>query len=121
VSVLERQFAAAWVVRCPDLPFVQQFALPAWVDWAQERKAAGLIKRARPMAADFAWPDARVAVEIQGGTWVKGGHSTGAGIRRDVTKSNLAQLSGWACLALTADMIEPSWLARLEQLVRSRL
>lgn len=120
MSRLERRFAAAWVVRCPDLPYVQQYPLPAWVTWAQERKAQGLVKVARPMVADFAWPDARVAVEIQGATWVKGGHSTGKGIARDAAKSNLAQLSGWILLALTAEMIQPEWLARLETALRSR-
>lgn len=72
------------------------------------------------MVADFAWPEARIAVEVQGATWVKGGHSTGAGIARDAAKSNLAQLSGWVLLALTAEMIRPDWLARLETALRSR-
>ena len=120
-SQLERKFAAAWVVRCPDLPYVEQFALPAWVEWAQQRKAQGLVKNARSMVADFAWPDAQVAVEVQGATWVTGGHSTGTGIARDAAKSNLAQLNGWVLVALTAEMINPDWLSRLEEGVRSRL
>ena len=55
---------------------------------------------------DFAWPDDRVLLEIQGGTWVKSGHTTGQGIRRDCEKSNLAQLQDWTCLHFTAGMID---------------
>lgn len=121
-SGLETRFAAAWVVRCPDLPYQSQFVCPAWRTFAEERKAQGLVKAARPMVADFAWPDAEVVVEIQGGTWVSSrGHTSGKGIQRDLVKSALAQLGGWICIGLTAEMINEEWLARLEALLRSRL
>jgi hypothetical protein len=121
-SGLEAAFAAAWVVRCPDLPYQSQFVCPAWRSYAEERKAQGLVKAARPMVADFAWPDAAVVVEIQGGTWVsRSGHTSGKGVQRDLIKSALAQMGGWLCIGLTSDMINEQWLARLEILLRSRL
>jgi len=56
---------------------------------------------------DFIFPLVRVAVEVQGGTWMaKGGHNTGGGIRRDAEKNNLAVAAGWQCFYFTADMIE---------------
>jgi very-short-patch-repair endonuclease len=55
---------------------------------------------------DFAWPDQRVAVELDGGIWTKGGHSTGGGIMRDMEKSNAAQLSGWLVLRFSDKHLE---------------
>jgi len=55
---------------------------------------------------DFAWPNQKVLVEVQGAVWVKGGHSTGTGITRDAEKNNLAILAGWKPLIVTADHIK---------------
>jgi hypothetical protein len=54
---------------------------------------------------DYARPDAKVAVEIEGGTWVRGRHVTGAGYSRDAEKYNVAQLRGWIVIRLTSDML----------------
>ena len=55
---------------------------------------------------DLGWPDHSLLCEIQGATWVKGGHSTGVGIRRDCEKNNLAVLDGWRVLVFTGDHIK---------------
>ena len=52
----------------------------------------------RKFRFDFCWREARLLVEINGGTFTQGGHSTGLGIRRDYEKGNLAQLAGWRVL-----------------------
>lgn len=52
---------------------------------------------------DFAIPACRLLIEINGGTWVKSGHSTGKGITRDYHKSNTAVMLGWNQLTFTAD------------------
>lgn len=54
---------------------------------------------------DFAWPDYKLAVEVQGGTWIGGAHARGWGIKRDCEKANLAVLAGWRVLTFTADMV----------------
>lgn len=59
---------------------------------------------------DLAWPvlatpqeypgsnlDA-LAIEVQGGIWVAGGHSRGAGMRKDWEKYNMAAVLGWRIL-----------------------
>ena len=71
---------------------------------------------------DFAWPNDndRLLVEIQGGTWVKSGHTTGTGIRRDCEKGNLAQLQDWVCLHFTADMIDDGTAIRHVKLALER-
>jgi hypothetical protein len=122
-SHLEVRFAAQWTVRYPELPFEREHVIPGWRGWAAEKKAMGLTTKAVPMRADFAWPAARVALEIQGGQWVKSGHSSGSGLERDAAKALLAQLDGWALIALTERMLTRQaeiWLPRLEQLIRTR-
>ena len=55
---------------------------------------------------DFAIPERKLLIEIQGGTWVSNtGHSSGSGIRRDCEKINLATLAGWRVLHFTGDMV----------------
>lgn len=47
---------------------------------------------------DFAWPDERVAVELQGGIFTEGRHSRGQGMLNDMEKLNCAQKMGWTVL-----------------------
>jgi very-short-patch-repair endonuclease len=123
-SRLEAQFAHTWGRLYPGLPFVREVSIPPWQAWAVERKALGLAKVRRAYVADFAWPDARVVVEVQGGTWVKSGHSTGTGIQRDAIKALTAAAGGWVVLGLTGEMIGPQgsvWLPKVAGLIRSRI
>ena len=39
-------------------------------------------------------------------TLIRGGHSTGTGIRRDYTKQNLCQIAGYKLLTFDADMVK---------------
>lgn len=54
---------------------------------------------------DFAWPDHRLLVEVQGGIWTVSGHSTGKGITRDVEKLAAATIAGWRVLQVTSDHV----------------
>ena len=46
---------------------------------------------------DYAWPDHKIAVEIEGGIWMKGrgAHSWPVNIIRDMEKQNEAGKLGW--------------------------
>lgn len=55
---------------------------------------------------DAAWPDLRVAVEIQGGGWKRGRHHRGRGYQNDCLKRNAATLAGWAVLTYTTDDLD---------------
>lgn len=55
---------------------------------------------------DFAWPEHRLLLEVQGGVWKLGGHTSGAGVTRDCEKATLAALGGFRCLAVTRKHIE---------------
>lgn len=59
----------------------------------------------RRLEFDRAWPEARVAVEIQGGTWNRGKHGRGKGISEDAKKACLAAAYGWRLFPLTSDML----------------
>ncbi len=54
---------------------------------------------------DFAWPDAKVAVEIHGGAHLgqRGGHTSAKGLHRDAEKSSAAAMAGWLLLTLTGE------------------
>lgn len=67
---------------------------------------------------DFAHRDLRIAIEIQGATYVKGAHSTGAGIRRDAEKLNAVVLEGYRPLLFTTDMLHGPALADSLETIR---
>ena len=47
-----------------------------------------------------------LAVEIQGGIWMKkGGHNTGQGIKKDCEKHTLTTLAGYWSMAFTGDHV----------------
>jgi hypothetical protein len=55
---------------------------------------------------DGAWIEERIAYEVNGATYVKGGHSTGNGIHRDYEKANAAVLLGWRLFVFDRKMID---------------
>lgn len=61
---------------------------------------------ARRWRLDFAWPDLRVGVEVEGGIWTGGRHSRGAGFEADCAKYNEAAIQGWLVLRMTTAMVD---------------
>jgi very-short-patch-repair endonuclease len=47
---------------------------------------------------DFSWPEQKLAIEIEGGVWNGGRHTTGAGFSADCEKRAEAVLLGWRVL-----------------------
>lgn len=69
---------------------------------------------------DFAWPDQKVALEIEGGVFIQGRHSRGAGMLGDMEKYNAAAADGWRVFRVTPKQIgdgsalttmQSAWLA----------
>lgn len=55
---------------------------------------------------DLAWPDRKLAVEVEGGIWKGGRHTRGLGYERDCEKYNTAALHGWRVLRFTVGMVK---------------
>jgi very-short-patch-repair endonuclease len=50
---------------------------------------------------DYAWPELRIALEVEGGVWTGGRHTRGSGFLKDVKKYNAAAALGWRVLRCT--------------------
>jgi very-short-patch-repair endonuclease len=127
---------------------------PAEQDWEEallllmraenlpEPKSQYRFYRGRRWAFDFAWPQKKVAVEVEGGTWGNpvtchacgktvrrqtkkgrwytvregGRHNTGKGFESDVEKYTMAALLGWRVVRVTTNHIRKGqaidWIRR---------
>jgi len=74
----------------------------------------------RKFRLDFAWPAHKLGVEVQGGTWIKGGHTTGGGLERDYDKLNTASAGGWTVLMFSRKMIESGYAVEMIKQVMSK-
>lgn len=60
---------------------------------------------------DFAWPErGLIAVEIEGGVFIHGGHSRGVDFTDDCEKYNIAALLGWRVYRFTVKQFESGWV-----------
>lgn len=55
---------------------------------------------------DLAFVDQKVAIEQEGGVWIQGRHSRGAGMVKDMEKYNAAGLLGWRVFRFTPQQIQ---------------
>lgn len=55
---------------------------------------------------DFAFENANVAIEVDGGAYSQGRHTRGAGYEADCEKLNTAALHGWTVFRVTPGMID---------------
>lgn len=89
-STLETAFDYYWRALAPDTPppvAEYHFAMP------------------RRWAFDFCWPDAMVAVELEGGTRQNGRHNRAQGYEKDCEKYNEATRRGWRLYRFTSNML----------------
>jgi very-short-patch-repair endonuclease len=54
---------------------------------------------------DFAWPELKLAVEVEGGVFSNGRHSRGKGFTEDCIKYNSAVQLGWRVLRFTTGQV----------------
>jgi very-short-patch-repair endonuclease len=68
---------------------------------------------------DYAVPDKSVAIEVEGGAWISGRHTRGAGYVADLEKYNTATVMGWRVLRFTPQQIsDGTALNLIEQLLK---
>lgn len=118
MSALEDQFLGLWQAHNHSLPLEREFSeIDAWEKDFQERHAKS--KRSKRYRLDFAHPNSRTGIEIQGGVYMRGRHVTGSGYERDCRKYNLAYTSGWTIFLLTSTMAKDAfWHALIAEHVR---
>lgn len=94
-SPLEAKFESIWVREFnPESPYL----FPLRKEYRFHPK--------RRYRFDFAWPDMKVALELDGGLFLKrGGHTSCSGKTRDCEKDFLAIQNGWYVIRWTAAMI----------------
>ena len=54
----------------------------------------------------MAWPDRRLAAEVEGGTFCTSRHTTGTGFHNDCIKYNTAVEMGWRVLRFDSKLIK---------------
>lgn len=54
---------------------------------------------------DFCWIPQKIALEIEGGIWIRGGHNRGKGFISDCDKYNKATLDGWRVFRVTTNHV----------------
>jgi len=83
-----------------------------------EFEVEGLVE-GRKFRVDVCWRASMTVLEMDGGIWKVGGHSTGRGILRDMEKANLLQVAGWIVLRVTPQQLcTTETLQLLQQVLR---
>lgn len=103
-SILEKRFENLWESLFPQI----------------DLEAEVCLIPNRRFRFDYVNHEAKVAIEINGQIWQKGGHSSGTGIMRDYEKLNLAQKEGYIVFQLCCKMITKDWLSAIAQTIENR-
>lgn len=59
----------------------------------------------RKWRIDFAWPEQRVALEVEGAVWTSGRHTRGSGFVKDLVKYNELARMGWRLVRITPNQL----------------
>lgn len=76
--------------------------------------------KSRRWRADFAWLEARLLIEIEGGIWNRGRHLTPAGFIRDAEKYLAATLQGWTVIRLAPNMLTADTIRQIQEYGKGR-
>lgn len=82
-----------------------------WAEWSFHPE--------RKWRFDFACPEDKVAIEIDGGLWSGGRHSGGIGQKKDMEKMNAAAELEWIVFHFTPDE-QYDHLSQVENLLKKR-
>lgn len=106
-SHLEARFLAMWESSYPTIPLDREV----------------ILVPKRRYRFDFAHGPSKVAIEINGGTFMRKptGHTSGTKLDRDYTKYNLALNHGWLVFLLSSKMLTKDWTELIHENITKRL
>ncbi len=114
-------------MKCPKLPGFSTLESFFHLKWCSIPGAPTMVKEyrfdsVRQWRFDFAHVPSRVAVEMEGGIWLKegGGHTRGTAYEKDLEKYNQAAFQGWVLIRLTQRLCTYDTLIALKWLIESR-
>jgi len=85
-----------------------KYKLPVVLNWFADNEIVApeweyKFDEQRNWRFDFAWPEKKVALEVEGGIYTHGRHGRGSGIAKDIEKYNQASVLGWKVLRVTPE------------------
>lgn len=99
-SKLEREFLGFWkILKGPELTTEYRFHAK------------------RRWTFDFAFPEKKIAMEVEGGTFSRGRHVRGVGYANDCIKYNAATVLGWQVYRFTSDMLKKDPYGHLKPII----
>ena len=104
MSGLEEQFLLVWRTLVPNGP---------------EPVREYRFHPARRWRLDFAWPAQKVAVEVEGGIWIRGRHQRPLPFTTDCEKYNAATTMGWRIFRCTSTILNQNPAAFIAQVAES--
>lgn len=93
-------------------------ALRAWGTGLPAPSSEYRFNEHRKWRVDFAWPEQKLAVEIEGGIYTGGRHTSVNGFIRDMEKYNALAEAGWRILRFGNPHIEEQPFEMIEQIKR---
>lgn len=73
------------------------------------------IERKRRFRFDFAFTERKLAIEVEGGVWIQGRHTSPQGFIKDMEKYNLACELGWQILRYTPQqLLKPETIEQIK-------
>lgn len=71
---------------------------------------------------DYAFPELKIAVEVEGGVWNNGRHTRGSGFVKDMDKYNAAAVLGWTLIRVTPkNLVKKSTVDLIQQTISNKL
>ena len=103
-SKLEELFEIEWQLKYPTVQLIPQYkVLPN-----------------RRFKIDFAHLPSKTGIEVQGGRWIKGGHTSGNGMFTDCEKSLLCAQHGWLIIPIVDKMICEEYIYKIYSVIEQR-
>jgi hypothetical protein len=87
----------------PKQPKADIFTVICKTDLKVEVVKEHLFHPSRKWRFDYAIPEHKIALEVEGGVWTRGRHTRPQGFLGDVEKYNAATLLGWRVFRVTPD------------------